>query len=108
MVGLSIRIDFGSGNRVGPGKIQLLEQIAALGSISAGGRALDMSYRQARELIDELNTVFGRPLSCLKWRKKRRWSFAHAIQTQLDFPISRNSAVDLFANKFSQIAGIAG
>ena len=62
VVGLSIRIDFGSGNRVGPGKIQLLEQIAALGSVSAGGRALDMSYRRAEELIDELNTMFGQPV----------------------------------------------
>ncbi len=56
---LSIRIDFGPDYRLGPGKIQLLEQIAALGSISAGGRALDMSYRRAWELIEELNEMFG-------------------------------------------------
>ncbi|MFT3987641.1 winged helix-turn-helix domain-containing protein [Aestuariivirga sp.] len=59
---LSIRIDFGPDSRVGPGKIQLLEQIAALGSISAGGRALDMSYRRAWELIEELNGIFGQPV----------------------------------------------
>jgi molybdate transport system regulatory protein len=47
---------------VGPGKIALLEQIAALGSISAGGRAMDMSYRRAWELIEELNTIFGKPV----------------------------------------------
>lgn len=62
MAELSIRIDFGPGLRVGPGKIALLEQIAALGSISAGGRAMDMSYRRAWELIDELNTMFGQPV----------------------------------------------
>lgn len=62
MAELSIRIDFGPGLRVGPGKIELLEQIAALGSISAGGRAMDMSYRRAWELIDELNTIFGKPV----------------------------------------------
>jgi molybdate transport system regulatory protein len=62
MAELSIRIDFGPGLRVGPGKIALLEQIAALGSISAGGRAMDMSYRRAWELIDELNTIFGKPV----------------------------------------------
>jgi molybdate transport system regulatory protein len=62
MAELSIRIDFAPGLRVGPGKIQLLEQIAALGSISAGGRAMDMSYRRAWELIEELNGIFGQPV----------------------------------------------
>lgn len=60
MARLSIRIDLGSGFRVGPGKIELLEQIAALGSISAGGRAMEMSYRRAWELVEELNRMFGR------------------------------------------------
>jgi molybdate transport system regulatory protein len=62
MAQLSIRIDFGPDQRIGPGKIALLEQIAALGSISAGGRALDMSYRRAWELIDDLNKIFGQPV----------------------------------------------
>ena len=62
MAELSIRIDFGPGQRVGPGKITLLEQIAELGSISAGGRAMEMSYRRAWELIDELNAIFGQPV----------------------------------------------
>lgn len=62
MADLSIRIDFGPDLRVGHGKIALLEQIASLGSISAGGRAMDMSYRRAWELIEELNTIFGKPV----------------------------------------------
>lgn len=62
MTDLSIRIDFGPDRRVGPGKIELLEQIAELGSISAGGRAMSMSYRRAWELIEELNTIFGKPV----------------------------------------------
>ncbi|MEI7597901.1 MAG: LysR family transcriptional regulator [Aestuariivirga sp.] len=62
MADLSIRIDFGPDLRVGPGKIALLEQIASLGSISAGGRAMEMSYRRAWELIEELNTIFGKPV----------------------------------------------
>jgi molybdate transport system regulatory protein len=62
MAQLSIRIDFGPDLRIGPGKIALLEQIAALGSISAGGRALDMSYRRAWELIEDLNQTFGKPV----------------------------------------------
>ena len=61
MAKLSIRIDFGPGQRVGPGKILLLEKIAEHGSISAGGRALDMSYRRAWELVEDLNRLFGRP-----------------------------------------------
>lgn len=62
MTTLSIRIDFGPNSRIGPGKIALLEMIAAEGSIAAGGRALGMSYRRAWELIDELNGIFGRPV----------------------------------------------
>jgi molybdate transport system regulatory protein len=62
MADLSIRIDFGPDLRVGPGKIALLEKIGELGSISAGGRAMDMSYRRAWELIEELNTIFGKPV----------------------------------------------
>jgi len=62
MARLSIRIDFGPDLRVGPGKIQLLEEIAALGSIAAGGRALHMSYRRAWELIEDLNKTFGKPV----------------------------------------------
>lgn len=62
MVDLSIRIDFGPDLRIGPGKIALLEQIEARGSIAAGGRALDMSYRRAWELVENLNQTFGRPV----------------------------------------------
>lgn len=62
MAQLSIRIDFGPELRIGPGKIALLEQIAALGSISAGGRAMRMSYKRAWELIEELNGIFGQPV----------------------------------------------
>lgn len=59
---LSIRIDLGSGVRLGPGKVRLLEAIAAHGSISAAGRALAMSYRRAWLLVDELNRSFVEPV----------------------------------------------
>ncbi|NEU14883.1 LysR family transcriptional regulator [Methylobacterium sp. BTF04] len=62
MAHLSIRIDLGPENRVGPGKIQLLEMIAEHGSISAAGRAIGMSYRRAWMLIEALNTGFGQPV----------------------------------------------
>ena len=59
---LHLRIDFGGDRSVGPGKIRLLELVNETGSISAAGRALDMSYRQAWLLIDELNRIFREPV----------------------------------------------
>ena len=62
MVSLFVRIDLNSHGQIGPGKIDLLEQISERGSISAAGRAMGMSYRRAWELVEELNATFGRPL----------------------------------------------
>ncbi|MBI3196974.1 MAG: LysR family transcriptional regulator [Rhodospirillales bacterium] len=59
---LHLRIDFGGGRSIGPGKIRLLELIIQTGSISAAGRALAMSYRQAWLLVDELNRMFREPV----------------------------------------------
>ena len=57
---LSIRIDLDTEARIGPGKIQLLESIQACGSISAAGRAMDMSYMRAWVLVDEINRICRR------------------------------------------------
>ncbi|MCB4768452.1 winged helix-turn-helix domain-containing protein [Ancylobacter sp. Lp-2] len=62
MASLSIRIDLDSEGRIGPGKIALLEAIARTGSISAAGRAMEMSYRRAWDLVDELGRIFGTPV----------------------------------------------
>jgi len=51
-----------SHGQIGPGKVELLENISELGSIAAAGRALGMSYRRAWELVEELNSTFGRPV----------------------------------------------
>jgi molybdate transport system regulatory protein len=59
---MSLRFDFGETVRLGPGKVQLLELIAELGSISAAGRAMDMSYRRAWLLVDSLNQAFVKPV----------------------------------------------
>jgi molybdate transport system regulatory protein len=56
---LSIRIDLDPEGRIGPGKIQLLENIQATGSISAAGRVMEMSYKRAWDLVDELNRICG-------------------------------------------------
>ena len=58
---LSIRIGLVSGDRIGPGKIALLEAIRSTGSISAGARALGMSYRRAWLLVEEINHVLRKP-----------------------------------------------
>jgi molybdate transport system regulatory protein len=47
---------------IGPGKIALLEAIAATGSISAAARALGMSYRRAWTLVDEMNRGLTHPV----------------------------------------------
>jgi molybdate transport system regulatory protein len=59
---LSIRIDLPPAGALGPGKAQLLELIGETGSISAAGRALDMSYRRAWLLVDALNSLFKEPV----------------------------------------------
>src|SRR5579862_9398936 len=59
---LTLRIDFDADRAIGPGKIKLLELIDALGSISAAGRRMDMSYRRAWLLVDSLNKCFREPL----------------------------------------------
>jgi molybdate transport system regulatory protein len=46
---------------IGPGKVQLLQAIQAHGSISAAARALDMSYRRAWNLVDEMNQSLTEP-----------------------------------------------
>ena len=58
---LSVRIDLDAETRIGPGKIKLLENIHANGSISAAGRAMDMSYKRAWDLVDEINRICRHP-----------------------------------------------
>ncbi|MBV5262748.1 winged helix-turn-helix domain-containing protein [Pinisolibacter aquiterrae] len=62
MIGVRLFLKLDSDTRIGHGKVALLEKIEETGSISAAGRALDMTYRRAWELVDHLNKAFGRPL----------------------------------------------
>lgn len=62
MPSLSLRINLDPEGRIGPGKIALLEEISSSGSISAAARAMDMSYKRAWDLVDDLNRLFGKPL----------------------------------------------
>lgn len=54
---LNVRIDLDPERRIGPGKIQLLENIHAEGSIAAAGRAMEMSYKRAWDLVEEINRI---------------------------------------------------
>lgn len=61
--GLShLRVTFNDKFYMGPGRADLLEGIAATGSISAAGTAMGMSYKRAWSLVQALNEGFGVPL----------------------------------------------
>ena len=57
-----LRVMFGSEIAIGPGKAELLEAIAATGSISASAKQLGMSYRRAWLLVDTMNRCFREPV----------------------------------------------
>jgi len=57
-----LRVVLAPGVFLGPGKGELLEGIAATGSISAAGRAMGMSYKRAWQLVETLNGYFRSPL----------------------------------------------
>lgn len=47
---------------IGPGKAELLERIRDTGSIAAAGRQMQMSYKRAWMLVEEMNAAFLEPL----------------------------------------------
>lgn len=61
---LKIKIQLYCGEEIamGPGKADLLDAIAAHGSISAAARAMGMSYRRAWLLVDTMNRCWREPL----------------------------------------------
>lgn len=59
---LSLRLHFTQGLTFGRGKADLLRLIDEQGSISAAGRAMNMSYRRAWALVEEMNSAFNQPL----------------------------------------------
>lgn len=56
---IRLHIHVGQDHSLGPGKAALLEAIRATGSISAAARSLEMAYRHAWELVDDLNAGFA-------------------------------------------------
>lgn len=61
MTTLRLRILFNDA-MIGPGKAELLEHIRDTGSIAAAGRRMDMSYKRAWMLVEEMNAAFRDPL----------------------------------------------
>ncbi len=56
-----MRVTAGDVVAVGPGKVALLEAIRQTRSITAAAKSIDMSYRRAWILVDELNTTLKSP-----------------------------------------------
>lgn len=63
-VGLELkpRLLLGGVRAMGPGKADLLELIDETGSISAAAKRMQMSYRRAWVLVDQMNASFKEPL----------------------------------------------
>jgi molybdate transport system regulatory protein len=59
---LRVRIVFGPGMMLGPGKADLLALIRETGSIAAAGRRMGMSYKRAWMLVETMNAMFREPL----------------------------------------------
>jgi molybdate transport system regulatory protein len=57
-----LRLMFGPEIAIGPGKADLLDAIAATGSISESARSMGMSYRRAWLLVDTMNRCFREPV----------------------------------------------
>ncbi|HXC57338.1 MAG TPA: LysR family transcriptional regulator [Rhizomicrobium sp.] len=62
MARLTIRIDFGNGAALGPGKVRLLELVDETGSIRKAAARMKMSYRQAWLLLKALAGTSGEAL----------------------------------------------
>ena len=56
------RITCGTKIAFGPGKADLLEQVAQTGSIGAAAARMGMSYMRAWSLIQEMNKCFKQPM----------------------------------------------
>jgi len=62
MAWLTIRVDFASGDSIGPGKVGLLEAIDETGSIRSAAGRVGMSFRQAWLLLQAIEEMFGAPV----------------------------------------------
>lgn len=61
-IGLNLRLTFPGGVPLSHGKAELMELIRQSGSIRQAAAKMDMSYRRAWLLVDELNHLFREPV----------------------------------------------
>lgn len=59
---IKLQLLCGEAIAMGPGKADLLDTIAAEGSISGAARRMGMSYRRAWQLVDLMNRCWAAPL----------------------------------------------
>jgi len=57
-----IRIFDEKDNYVGKGRVELLELVQKFGSINKAAAEMKMSYRQAWQMVEEMNKIAGAPL----------------------------------------------
>lgn len=57
-----IWINTNNGKLIGKGRIELIEKIKQFGSIRQAAAAMEMSYRQAWQTIDDINTKAKTPI----------------------------------------------
>lgn len=103
---LTIRIDFDPGRSLGHGKVRLLEQIDRHGSISAAARAMDMSYRRAWLLVEEVSQLFTEPIIARQTGGKggghaRLTVFGRAL-VQIYRSI-QNQSLDVFSSQIDEL-----
>lgn len=61
-IGVHAWISTADGHFLGRGRVLLLENIKAAGSISGAAKAMQMSYRQAWQMVEDMNRNAGTPL----------------------------------------------
>lgn len=61
-IGCRFWIKGANGHFMGAGRVQLLENIREAGSITKAAAAMKMSYRQAWQMVEDMNTIAGAPL----------------------------------------------
>ena len=93
---------------IGPGKAELLDQIAATGSIAGAARQMGMSYRRAWQLVDAMNRCWqGRIVETIPGRSSGGAHLTELgagilakyrkLQTNLDSYAAQNGCDDLIA-----------
>lgn len=110
---LWIKLTLGGAGQIGPGKIDLLRRIGEYQSIAAAARSMDMSYRRAWLLVDELNKLLAQPVVA-KWQGGRSRGgasltmFGERLIEIYDTMVGRahEANADLLA-EFERIAGTA-